>query len=712
MSDNMNKKNKIIPPADATTSGGQPTQSQRRVLYGFNIFVLILAALAIVVFVNYIGNKFNHRSDFTATRQYSLSEQTTNLIGDLKTPVKITSLYGTASEEYTRQVTDLLEEYDHHSAQITFQEINPTRDIVDYDLFTQSILESYAEEIAAFEKAYQASTKALNDIINFSSKQAQLLKEKRESLGELDEKTQALVHQLQNIVFQQIAVQYQNQLEEIEAMKKQVAPNYDTILEIFRGAISQFQNNILKRAALSFEISVEDAKLNAEAKELFLSLRKEYNAFAIELDATLETLQQVDVSEYTEVRSKINQQNSIVVQAMPSDSAEKPDKNMIVIPSDQVFAIDRQQPSAENEKPKVLFKGEEVVTGAILNVTTKNKPKVVFLQALPQSPLNTGNEGYSEIADRLRAMNFEVEEWNPAGRPGPGGRMMPAGPKPTAKPGQTMVFVVLYSPPFQQGMPVNPGDMQIKKALEEHLASGQPGMLFVAPSPMARFGQEDTSLTFLKDWGITPENGRPVLTAVTTEDGQLRPIPKINILSFPDELSISKAITGLKGAHYSATALTLANPAPEGVKLYPIIKTPEASWAETDVTNNTPTKDENDVSGPLVTGVAAEKNSTRLVVISDPVWAINGAVRFSQAFNASTGRMIPDNPANAELTTNAIFWLSDFEQLIAASPRTQDTRRVEAWTYNQGVMIWWFVLAIIPLGCLVAGGVVWFMRRK
>lgn len=712
MSDNQNKKNKTLPPKTAVQQSGQPTQGQRRMLYGFNIFVLILAALAIVVFINYIGNKFNHRSDFTATRQYSLSEQTANLIGDLKTPVKITSLYVADGDELTRQVTDLLEEYDQQSGQVTFQQINPSREMTEYKLFTDSILESYAEDISSFENAYKKSTEALNEIISFSTRQAQLLKEKRDSMGELDEKTQALVHQLQNIVFQQIATQYQNQLQEIEAMNKQVAPNYNTMLEIFRGAISQFQNNVLKVAANRFEIAVEDAELNATAKELFLSLRKDYNAFAEALGSTIETLQQVDVSEYTEVRSKINQQNSIVVQAMPSVSAEKPDKNMIVIPSDQVFAVDRQQQPAEGEERKLLFKGEEVVTGAILNVTTKNKPKVVFLQALPRSPLNTGNDGYSEIADRLRAMNFEVEEWNPAGRPGPGGRMMPAGPKPSAKPGQTMVFVALYSPPIQQGMPINPGDLQIKKALEEHLASGQPGMIFVAPSQMARFGQEETSLNFLKEWGITAENGRPVLTAVTTQDGQLRSIPQIELDTFPDSLSVTRAIAGLKGIHYnSATALTLANPAPEGVKHYPIIKTPEGSWAETDIADTEPTKGENDVPGPLVTGVAAEKNGTRLVVIADPVWAMNGLLRMG-GINIMTGRTVSEFPANAELTTNAIFWLAGFEQLIAASPRTQDTRRVEALSQTQGLLIWWFVLAIIPLACLGAGGVVWFMRRK
>ena len=381
---------------------------------------------------------------------------------------------------------------------------------------------------------------------------------------------------------------------------------------------------------------------------------------------------------------------------------------MIVVPYSKIFTRDPQQPQEPNEAPKVLFKGEEVITGSILSVTIEQKPLIVFVRASPRPTLNTARDGYSDVAERLRAMNFEVTEWNPAGRPGPGGRMMPAGPKPTPKPGQTMVFIALHSPPTQPGMPVNPAAQQVSQALQQHIQAGQPAMMFVAPSGL--FGGTDTSVSFLKEWGITAETSRIVFDARTTPQGDTVSTPQIQIVNWSAEHNISKAIAGLTGIHISAVPLTLANPSPEGIKVHKLIQTPTTSWGEVDLANRRPTKDAEDSPGPITTAVAAEKGKQRLVVIADPYWSINEVVQIGPV-NPFTGQTFSQYPANAELTVNSIYWLAGMDQLIAASPRSQDIRRVEQFTAGTQRAMWWFILAAIPVGCLGAGVMVWFRRR-
>ena len=69
-------------------------------------------------------------------------------------------------------------------------------------------------------------------------------------------------------------------------------------------------------------------------------------------------------------------------------------------------------------------------------------------------------------------------------------------------------------------------------------------------------------------------------------------------------------------------------------------------------------------------------------------------------------------PGNSDLFVNSICWLAHEEALIAASPRTQDIRRIEPMgsgalqTYR--VLLWGGMPAVI----LVLGIVVGLMRRR
>src|SRR5690606_12241762 len=76
--------------------------------------------LAILVGVNWIANRQNKRWDLTEANQFSLSEQTVQILEGLTGPVTMRVFYAGSSVEYQ----DRLSEYAYHSGQVDVQYIN------------------------------------------------------------------------------------------------------------------------------------------------------------------------------------------------------------------------------------------------------------------------------------------------------------------------------------------------------------------------------------------------------------------------------------------------------------------------------------------------------------------------------------------------------------------------------------------------------------
>ena len=64
--------------------------SKREARFSAMTFVSIVAVLAILVGLNYLVNRRDKRWDLTATKSFSLSDETTKVLANLKTPVKVT----------------------------------------------------------------------------------------------------------------------------------------------------------------------------------------------------------------------------------------------------------------------------------------------------------------------------------------------------------------------------------------------------------------------------------------------------------------------------------------------------------------------------------------------------------------------------------------------------------------------------------------------
>lgn len=95
--------------------------SERNVQYGSLAIGSIILVLGIIVAVNWISTRQNRRWDLTANQQYSLSEQTRKVLGDLEQPVQVRVFDDAGGFERFR---DVLEEYEYGSDQLTVEYVD------------------------------------------------------------------------------------------------------------------------------------------------------------------------------------------------------------------------------------------------------------------------------------------------------------------------------------------------------------------------------------------------------------------------------------------------------------------------------------------------------------------------------------------------------------------------------------------------------------
>jgi ABC-type uncharacterized transport system involved in gliding motility auxiliary subunit len=98
--------------------------SRRQARYGTLAATSTLVVLGILVAINYIGARQNKRWDLTAAKQFSLSDQTRNVLSKLDSPLQI--LVFSEEQEFPRY-RDKLKEYEYISKNVTTEYVDPAK---------------------------------------------------------------------------------------------------------------------------------------------------------------------------------------------------------------------------------------------------------------------------------------------------------------------------------------------------------------------------------------------------------------------------------------------------------------------------------------------------------------------------------------------------------------------------------------------------------
>jgi len=686
----------------------------RRFKYGANVAVLIVAMLVIVLLVNWMAAVrvrawgVNARFDFTATRQYTLSPQTRQLLAALETDVRIITLFagGLTDAETARRIShfrDLLDEYEMRSAgKVEVEHLDPIRDIERFEQLTRQIQERYDDELAPARAAIDQATTALRSFAAFSAEQAAAFKQQAALLGRniADPQDRQRFTQVVQVLegFPEM-VGLETILNRIEQERAEPLPSYSLLKRTASEPLSLAREGLLSPGIALFQRLAGDETAPDDLKQFANAAEQLFQGQLERIDAALASLEAATTEQYDATRRNISQTDAAVILT---------DAGLSVIRLDDVY----QSPmlGAEGEPAtEQRFLGEEAVTGALIALTVETPPLIVFI-AGQESVIGPGGS-YSQMADRLTNLNFEVTEWSPAGRRtqfGPG----PPQPRPEPEPGQAVVWVFTPAPPPDPRMPYNPAQQQINQTFETLVGEGENVLAFIALSPMTRFDVPDEmAATIAEAFGITVDSGTQIMTSVVTGDGREMAVPQIDRTNWPDDHPISASLEGQTGVLLNA--VPMESEPTEGVETWPIIRTGEDAWAERDagMTRN-PKRDPDERGGPFTAGVAATKADQRAVIIGDAFFA-HDRVTQARPFNPYTGERGPLYfPANGELFANSIYWLADMETLIGSGARTQEIQRVGHVSEAANTALWWIVLAGLPIATLVAGGAVWFVRRK
>ena len=99
--------------------------SKRSSKLGANTGVLIVAVVAILVFLNYLGFRHHKTFDLTTAKLYTLSDQTKKIVEPIKSEVSI-YLFDKAGNPQVQQVRDQMSDYVDLNRHIHFEVIDPT----------------------------------------------------------------------------------------------------------------------------------------------------------------------------------------------------------------------------------------------------------------------------------------------------------------------------------------------------------------------------------------------------------------------------------------------------------------------------------------------------------------------------------------------------------------------------------------------------------
>jgi ABC-type uncharacterized transport system involved in gliding motility auxiliary subunit len=97
---------------------------RRQARYGTLMGVSILVVLGILVAINYIGSKQNKRWDLTANKQFSLSDQSRNVVAKLDSPMQVQVF---AQEPQFPRYQERIKEYEYASSKISTEYIDPEK---------------------------------------------------------------------------------------------------------------------------------------------------------------------------------------------------------------------------------------------------------------------------------------------------------------------------------------------------------------------------------------------------------------------------------------------------------------------------------------------------------------------------------------------------------------------------------------------------------
>lgn len=722
--------------------------ASRRMLFLSNAILTTALLAAVVIMAVHFAGRFGGQVDLTASGVNSLSAASRELVRSVNEPIRITAFYTVISDvqkfaqKHKDMVKDLLSLYEtQNRGKITTYVVDPVRERARID----EVLERLRNK-AAYKTESEAHRAAIEKYPQISETMIATLDPLVDEMRNTSQQSAALQR---NREFQIVGRNLSTAVDELRSAAKDIAdlktgdvPRYGRAIESMRQSATLTKPLIDDSTAW---LAREASKLT-DAPDV---LRQKMSDAAAVL--TQASQQLGDLLKETENLKKVKLED---VYEQLARSVEAP--TILVEAGDEVrvasyedvwpFRSEQQAPAADGDDRE--FAGEEALSGALLQLTRKDKTGVMFVRfggdpalkpdfskfnpmagQLPRAP-------YQQMNERLEKENFVVGEWDVSTEKAP----------PKLDDAKKTVCVVLPPPPAPQPNPMNPQPppkmTETDKTLILNAVGEASGAIFLAgwepPGAMFQPSSPYEYGDYLKStWGIDVESRFLVLHFAPSPQNPELFIPKnrqplsltTDIIRLTDHPIVSRmkssaaALTGV-----APLTLLTGNELPSGVTLVPLGEIGATSdvWAiddvmrvQQDLSKKMGTKPQaTDRTPPFSVAVAGERKASdrvqRVVVFGSKEFAMDDISKARGLIPSGGGfAMYYFNPGNEELFVNSIHWLSGDENRISVGPRRADVPRLDRLVEGPVANFWRaFLVAIWPATALLAGGAAWMMRRR
>ena len=715
----MNKtKQQSVTSVSAAAANATGHRAAPRWLQLLNLLIFLGAVAAIIVALNFFAMRPAYRAqiDATKTRAYTLSEQSRQLLEGLQGQWTIAMVVSEAgvNRSMRKQIDEVLRRYTDASPSVRVLKIDPDnpRTLREYESLLQSLNALYKDDIAKYDAALDAGAAAFKDFQVFAQQHAVEVATGAQATPEQDPSRKRLEQSAGLLGL--VAEQGQKVLDSVMEMRRvhETRPiaDYDGARSTLVTSLTQWSNEC-DAVAQIFRAWLQRPSIDAGAKAFAQAAVENFNGMASRLAAGADPLRQLPPLDIGEIGRQLGQGEAAVILS-PNRAT--------VIPSRQLFPKSNlQQADDGGVSFDQRFRGEQLISAAIRSLTIDQMPRVVFVHAEGDPPMlrqRTNNADLIGAAGVLKASRYDVAEWNVV--------KSPTRPEP-ARRGQKTVWVIVPPAPADS-MKASPAVGALYEASRQLLADGENVLLSVYPSLLAKYGQPDPFALLAAPFGIRPETGTIILEQVPAAMGANAVETRQVLQVFADETAIGRAIDGQQTLFNMPVPLQriegdLGGPlAGVNATIHTIaaIEPRPALWLETDWSTNFNERDprpDQRVNEPIPVALSAERDSPlggsrqRLIVVGCGGWMITNVA--NQVISIGGDREALLYPGNHELMLASVAWLAGMDDLIAASPLSQEISRLRGITPEVRAAWWWIIVAGVPVACVLLGAGVWMWRR-
>ena len=661
------------PPASEPPAG----QRKRRAVYGLNVAIAVVAALAVVIVLNGLINLPAVRSvlprlDLTAGRTQTLSDQTQRTLDGLSVPVTLTAVLRPGGDAGRRTVS-LLERYARHRPDLAVAVIDPDLDPAAVEAFYRGLDERFADETAPLRAAVSRGITALQTLTDDLT----AVEEVFANLGdraELREGSAGDQVQSARVAVGETQARYAALLETLSATLSQPVPPLANLRLDLQQAFRQADAQVLGPYRKAFAQMAKKRDAPMAVRDAMLKLDRPLTQARDRLAPAIDALSlPPDAPRFARLQEALRAGEVVVVLS--------PDRER-VLPVAQLLS---------GSGDAAVFVGEDRLTSALLTLGLEQPPRVIFARDSNPNTLAPG-AGFSAAAARLRTADYDVSTWRIGGTD-PAANLLPA-----AAPGQNTVWVV---PALSLERTTAADREQAADFLRRRLAAGDGVLLNRAYDADAQVRERDPLDLLATDAGITPDTHVLLLRETVTRSGRTQPTSAWSVTAYPDGAPLSNALAGRRLDLALPTPLTLADPAQPLIEVTPTGTAWRAEGIQkpADIQTASATDDTRITAPqPVAAYAPGPSGQGRLIVIGDSVWLGDA--------------QMPARLGNGELFVNAINWLAGLDEAIAATPRVHDVRRLDAFDPARVTWVKLLLQAAAPAAALLAGVGVWWVRRR